>query len=316
MKLTDMNSAKLKFWLLSGAFVALIVLSVLVCGINTQNESFSAGNIENGSFTNITLERGPIFKTMLLPIEDVSSSDVLLDISQNPTRHINGSLVMPYTNFTLGGGILKPVPEVSKILGGLGISRDDNVVIYGECLACGGGPAPATYVYWMMKSLGHKNIWVLDGNAEDWAAAGLPTTNESVTRPATNYIPEFTMDLIATYDYVKSGEPQIVDARHAHEFEAVGSIPGAINIPYESVIDNHTIKNETALREVFSSLRNDRPVVVFTETGIKASVVWFALGLMGYDAKLYSWQDWLINSAADRTANSTVNRTSASNASA
>ncbi len=312
MKLTNMELAKLKFWLLLGVFAALIMLSVLVCGTTMQNESFSAWNIENGNVTNIALERSPTFKMMLLPIEDVSSSDVLLDISQNPTKHINGSLVMPYTNFTLGGGILKPVPEISKMLGDAGISRDDKVVIYGECMACGGGPAPATYVYWMMKSLGHENVWVLDGNVEDWAAAGLPTTNESMTRPATNYTPEFTMDLIATYDYVKSGEPQIVDSRHAHEFEVVGSIPGAINIPYESVIDNHTIKNETALKDIFSSLRNDKPVVVFTETGIKASVVWFALELMGYDAKLYSWQDWLVNSAANRT----VNRTSAGNVSA
>jgi thiosulfate/3-mercaptopyruvate sulfurtransferase len=37
--------------------------------------------------------------------------------------------------------------------------------------------------------------------------------------------------------------------------------------------------------------------VVFTSTGIKASVVWFSLKMLGYDAKLYSWQDWLANQA-------------------
>jgi hypothetical protein len=30
-------------------------------------------------------------------------------------------------------------------------------------------------------------------------------------------------------------------------------------------------------------------------TVIKASVVWFALALMGYEAKIYSWLDWLNN---------------------
>lgn len=294
-----MKLAKLKIWLLLGIFIVLLMLSALACGKIILNENPSARDIERGTAANVDTKRSPVFNTMLLSIEDVSGSDVLLDISQNSAKHIKGSLVIPYTDFTLDGGILKSVPEISKMLGDAGISNDDNVVIYGECMACGGGPAPATYIYWMMKSLGHENVWVLDGNVEDWAAAGLPTANESMTKPGTSYTPEFTMDLIATYDYVKSGEAQIVDARHAHEFEVTGSIPGAINIPYDNVLDNHTIKNETALKEAFSSLRNDRPVVVFTETGIKASVVWFALELMGYDAKLYSWQDWLANRAVN-----------------
>lgn len=40
----------------------------------------------------------------------------------------------------------------------------------------------------------------------------------------------------------------------------------------------------------------DRPVVVYTNTGVKASMVWFALGLLGYDARIYTWLDWTANS--------------------
>ena len=100
------------------------------------------------------------------------------------------------------------------------------------------------------------------------------------------------LTIIATYDYVKSGEATIVDARSFQEFNT-SSIPGAINIPYDSVINNRAIKNETALKRVFADLNKDRPVVVFTDTGIKASVVWFTLKMLGYDAKLYSWRDWV-----------------------
>jgi len=42
-------------------------------------------------------------------------------------------------------------------------------------------------------------------------------------------------------------------------------------------------------------LDKNRPVVVFTNTGMKASVVWFALKMMGYDARLYRYQDWMAN---------------------
>jgi len=161
-------------------------------------------------------------------------------------------------------------------------------------MPCGGGPAPATYIYWMMKCLGHENIKVLDGNIEDWAAAGLSTTNKSTVRPITNYTCKFTPEFIASYEYVKSGKAQIVDARPFQEFNA-SSTPVAINIPYDNVLENRTIRSEAALKNVFAGLNRNRPVVVFTDTGIKASVVWFALELMGYEAKIYSWQDWLNN---------------------
>lgn len=268
----------------------LLVLCIPVWGAYIKNES-TAGVIgqENGP-----AERSLSFSTMLKSISDVSTSDVLLDISQNSTKHIKGSIAIPYTDFLQAGGLPKSGLEISNILGAAGISYDDNVVIYGECMPCGGGPAPATYVYWMMKSIGHKNVRVLDGNIEDWAAAGYPTSNESMVRPSTNYTSEFTLEFIGSYEYVKSEEAQIVDARTSQEFN-VSSIPKAINIPYDSVLDNHTIKNESALKNVFIGLTKDKPVVVFTNTGLKASVVWFALELMGYDAKLYAFQNWVAN---------------------
>ena len=194
------------------------------------------------------LERSNEFKTMLVPIEDISERDILIDVSEDATEFIQGAVVLSYDKFLRDGG-LRSVPEVAQILGDAGISRNDSVVVYGECLPCGGGPAASTYVYWMMKSLGHENVRVMDGTVADWKELGLPTTNENNTgiRPATSYIPNYTPEFIAAYDYVKSGSPQIVDARSMHDFGA-GSIPGAINIPYESVIKNGKIRDEAALR--------------------------------------------------------------------
>ena len=285
-----MQSTKLQYWLL-GIFIVILALTVLVCGTHVQNRSSLIGNIGKG---NITSERSDKFGNMLLPISDVSSSDVLLDISENSTEHIKGSVAIPYTEFILEGDRLKSVPEIAQILGKAGISHNDKVVVYGECLVCGGGPAPATYVYWIMKCLGHENIRVLNGTVKDWAAAGGQTSNESVIRPNTNYTTNFTAGLFATYNYVKSGRAQIIDARLPEEFEA-GSIPRAISMPYDNVLDGNKIKNETGLEKTFINLSKDRPVVVFTDTGVKASVVWFSLKLMGYDALLYSWQNWIDN---------------------
>lgn len=242
------------------------------------------------------VERGAQFKEMLIPIEDIAQADVLIDVSENATEFIPGAVAISYAEFLSGGG-LKSIDEVAQILGDAGISRNDSVVIYGECLPCGGGPAASTYIYWMMKSLGHEKVKVMDGTIADWKALGHSTTGETSIRPPTSYATDYVPEFIADYDYVKSGAPQIIDARTMRDFGA-GSIPLAMNIPYESVIKNNKIKDEAALEKTFSGLSNTRPVVVYTQTGIKASVVWFALTLMGYDAKLYSWQDWYINEEA------------------
>jgi thiosulfate/3-mercaptopyruvate sulfurtransferase len=241
-----------------------------------------------------SMVRSPEAKTILAPLDTVTDGDILLDVSENSSMHIAGSVVIPYMEFDVQAGVLKPVPEIAKILGDAGISRNDSVVIYGECLPCGGGPSVATYVYRMMKSLGHEKVMVLDGTAEDWEATGRATTKDAVILPSKTYIPSETANYTATYEFVKSGQAQIVDARTLQEFGS-GSIPGSISIPYTSVLNGKKIKGEDQLDKVFMILDKDQPVVVFTSTGMKASVVWFALEMMGYDARLYNYQDWVEN---------------------
>ncbi len=240
--------------------------------------------------------RSAAARTMLVPIDEISDSDILLDISANATKHIPGSIAIPYTSF-LNGTYLRSMPELARILGEAGISRDDPLVVYGECMPCGGGPAPATFVYWILRSLGQEKVRVLDGTVDDWEAAGKDSASETAVMPGKTYDPLVIPDFTATYDYVTSGAAQIVDARTLPEFGA-GSIPDAINIPDESVIANHWIRDEARLEKIFASLNKNQPVVVYTETGLKASVVWFALVMQGYDARLYSYEDWISHQAA------------------
>ena len=225
---------------------------------------------------------------------EVAPNDVVLDISPSATRYIEGAVNVNYEDFMGEGGQFKSVSEMATLLGDAGISRNDSLVIAGECLPCGSGPSPAVFSYWLLKYLGHEKVRVLDGSIDDWAAAGLNTSNKSATRTKTIYTPLIKPELLATYDYVVHGGAQIVDARPAIDF-GMGSIPGAINIPYENVVEKERIKPEEDLQKIFMGLEKDRPVVVYTNVGVEASLVWFALTLSGYDARLYSWRDWTEN---------------------
>ncbi len=243
---------------------------------------------------NIPIVRSAKALNMFAPINESTGSAILLDISEEATEHIAGSVAIPYTNFLINGTYLRSEEEMTKLLGDVGISREDPVIIYGECMPCGGGPSPATFVYWIMRSLGQENVRVLDGTVKDWAAAGKSTAAETTILPAKVYTPKVNPDFSADYSLVKSGTVQIVDARSMEDFGA-GSIPGAIPIPNENVVINNRIRDESKLDRVFAILDKNQPVVVYTNTGVKASAVWFALILQGYDAKLYSYVNYWEN---------------------
>lgn len=249
---------------------------------------------------NSTIVRSEMAKRMLVPIDEADDTAIYLDISEEATEHIPGSIAIPYDEF-LNGTTVRSEAELDALLGDAGISRDDAVIIYGECMPCGGGPAPATFVYWIMRSLGHENVRVLDGTVKDWASSGRSTAADTAILPAKTYTSSVTSDFAADYDYVNSGSAQIVDARTISEF-GNSSIPGAINIPYESVILNDKLRDESKLKRAFAILNEEQPVVVYTNTGLKASVVWFALTMLGYDAELYSYENYWTNQELLRRA--------------
>lgn len=230
-------------------------------------------------------------KDMIVPISSLKSSDIILDVGSDPASYIYGAVHIPYTAFFMENYSLKPLPAIATILGDAGISRNDSVALYGKCLPCGGGPSPATFVYWIMRYAGHDDVKLMDGGYEEWVGAGGQTQNAPSLKSRTVFVLNPRYDLMINYSYVARGEAQLVDARPSNQF-GLGTIPGSINIPSDEVCERNKIKNESDLQSIFSNLDNKKPVVVYTATGVKASVVWFALTLMGYDAKLYTFQDW------------------------
>jgi thiosulfate/3-mercaptopyruvate sulfurtransferase len=139
---------------------------------------------------------------------------------------------------------------------------------------------------------------VLDGGLNDWKGANLPLESGPIIRRPIAYEPVIRQDLLADYNYVKGGRAQIVDARTFQEF-GEKRIPGSIPIDSAKVLENGRIEDSTQLNDTFFGLRRDRPVVVYSEDGLNASLVWYALQLMGYDSSLYTWNDWEAHQSAD-----------------
>jgi thiosulfate/3-mercaptopyruvate sulfurtransferase len=134
----------------SGIFLALIAVVIAFSAFLNPVASGAESNYtarSNWTEGQATADIRAANSSILLPISNLSSKDIILDISPEADQFIEGAASINYEDFQEDGGNLKPVQEIARILGAAGISRQDSVVITGECLPCGGGPAPATYTY-------------------------------------------------------------------------------------------------------------------------------------------------------------------------
>ena len=103
-------------------------------------------------------------------------------------------------------------------------------------------------------------------------------------------------EVIAEYEYVKSGQAQIIDVRPFVEF-GKGRIPGSIALDPANVIKGDKIKTGADLGTVFSRLDKEKPIVVYSDDYSRSALVWYALQLMGYEASIYTWEDWKAHEA-------------------
>jgi thiosulfate/3-mercaptopyruvate sulfurtransferase len=220
---------------------------------------------------------------MIKPLLSVSSSDVLIYVSggsslSHPTAR--GSINLPYSSFLSENGTLRPIPELIGKLGQAGISSEDAVVAYGDNFSSG----EATFVVWLLRYLGQEDVRALDGGLEDWMQASLPL-DRPTARPTVSYSPHQRPELLVDEDYVRSGLPQAVDARSFQEF-GLGGLPNAIFMGPEKVLDKGKVKAGEQLNQTFARLSRERPVVVCSDDFRSASLVWYALQLMGYDSRI------------------------------
>jgi thiosulfate/3-mercaptopyruvate sulfurtransferase len=115
-------------------------------------------------------------------------------------------------------------------------------------------------------------------------------TKENI-RPSAKFNPNLRPKLLADYDYVKSGTANVVDARSFQEFGKT-RIPNAVFIGPEHILENGRLKAGAKLNDTFARLDRNKPVIVYSSDLMSASLVWYALQIMGFDSRVYTWQDW------------------------
>jgi thiosulfate/3-mercaptopyruvate sulfurtransferase len=208
----------------------------------------------------------------------------------------------------IGGG-RHPLPtpyDFAASLSRLGIGRDDTVVAYDSA-----GGAVAARLWWMLRSIGHDQVAVLDGGYQAWEQAGLPTTDKVGARAPTAYPVVETWHGIVDVDDITElveGGTALIDARAAERYRGevepidprAGHIPGAINLPHlDNLGPDGRHRSALELAERFADL--GFAPIVYCGSGVTACHDLLAMSIAGItDAHLYpgSWSDW--SSTPDR----------------
>lgn len=224
--------------------------------------------------------------------------------------HIPGAQFVDVHSDLAGGpgGGRHPLPTVdgfTELLGRLGVSTSTFVVAYDS--SSGG---TAARLWWMLRSIGHGQVAVLDGGYQAWVAAGHPVTADTRVPDRVDYPRAEGWTGIVDADAVAEGVglgATLIDSR-AHdryrgENETVdpvaGHIPGAINIFHkDNVGADGRFKPVDELVGRFAGI-GDSPIV-YCGSGVTACHNLLAMSLVGIGrARLYagSWSDWIENPA-------------------
>jgi thiosulfate/3-mercaptopyruvate sulfurtransferase len=193
----------------------------------------------------------------------------------------------------------------------LGIGDDTLVVAYDDYDHIFAGR-----LAWALRYYGHDAVRILDGGWSRWFAEGRPTAAGS-SAPSSVVAPPFfarpTTSLRRTADEVErslgKSDVVLIDARPVDQYlgtvtaaSRAGHIPGAINVPYASLVDGETgrFRAPDALARVFLDSGVDvaalpREIIVYCNGGVSCTVPLNALRILGRDdVAVYdgSWNEW------------------------
>ena len=206
------------------------------------------------------------------------------------------------------------MPSINKFaetLQQLGITNDSHVIVYDDK----SGANAAARFWWMLKSIGHEKVQVLNGGIEEAEKVNFPINN-NVEIPKTVEPYKFedwklhTAEINEVEKHSLNKNYIVIDVRENNRYRGeiepidlvAGHIPGAINVPFSTNLnENGQFLSPMELKEkyqtIFGNIKSEN-IIIHCGSGVTACHSLLAIDYAGLAIpKLYagSWSEWSRN---------------------
>ena len=188
----------------------------------------------------------------------------------------------------------------------LGINNESIIVVYDA-----NGIYSSPRAWWLFKSMGHKEVYVLNGGLPEWIKNNYQTEIKSEKQYLKgNFQVKSNENIVRKFDDImnnlSSKKELVIDVRSKDRFECIvpeprkglrsGQILNSINLPYTQVLNNGKFQNEEYIKNLFKFLKDEKRNIVFScGSGITACVVYLASESILTNSKAVydgSWTEW------------------------
>lgn len=208
-------------------------------------------------------------------------------------------------------GQVHPYPSVGQMTAlaqRLGLHKKNTIVIYDNQ-----GIYAAPRAWWIFKSFGFENVFILDGGLPAWreqayAVAHTYAIPQALTQAETLHLKtNMLCPLQTVLANVQQPAFTLLDARSAARFNAEvpeprpglrsGHVPGSLNLPFAQVLNGHSYKTPAELQALFHNLglHPTQAIAASCGSGLTACIILVAALLAGFQqVSLYdgSWAEW------------------------
>lgn len=221
---------------------------------------------------------------------------------------LNQHLSSPVKSYT-GRHPLPDFSELTQQLGLWGVNNSSQIVVYDDASG-----AFAGRMWWLLRSMGHQHVAVLDGGIKQWQKQHQPLTTVLPTIQPTQFRCYLDQKQWLSAAEVENGLARrhitLIDARTPERFQGLqepidpvaGHIPKALNRPFQRNLDKDGLFLPAAqLKTEFQTLtahRNPEQIVHMCGSGVTGCHNLLAMEIAGLQgSKLYSgsWSEWIVD---------------------
>ncbi|GBE11466.1 thiosulfate sulfurtransferase [bacterium BMS3Bbin12] len=220
--------------------------------------------------------------------------------------HIPTAVDIPFSKLRTPSNGPLSAAAYARIFGAHGIQPGKPIVVSGDP-----GSFDVTYTLWALNYIGLDHARVYFGGIQDWIGhGGAIARGLSEPIPVTlpyRVVPQVRESAVELEQALSQKTVIPLDARTIAEFDGIdvralrgGHIPGAVNIDYTRVYQHNNpqtgrLKSAAKLEKLFKGLDPGARYATYCQTGVRASMMYFTLRLMGFPrVAMYpqSWQVW------------------------